>query len=686
MRLVKIITVIKYILLFGTVTLFVLNLHHTDGIRVVFASPIYYGTLLAYVGIVLAGLFVKNKKLFYIIFCLVTIISFAFLHLQRHDFSLSKLPLTKDYPETYCMTMKGIEMLKAGGVFGWDPSHLGGYPTAFTAATFITFPFLPFAFLGDFGYGLMNFLSWILFPYLVGRYAAVIFKDRLTAVYAMFFGALMFFAYYNRSLKWGNIHAYWGALFLLISLICYEYVKQEKKYSLILNVVSLCMLCYSYMFYFFIYCLLVMIDWCLAPSKKQLKRIGFTIGVTVLCSLHYWWYLFCYGEYARHSFIHYEPSDSLIRFPHSFGQAGKWLFNTLGFHKRYCHYYLVPLSLISLKSRRVRPLILGGVVVLGISYLAKTFSVNDMTWRILPQRIYYVLPIILPLVLAHWARRGSHLFPFLLICILAYPICKASFYSFPMGRSAEDYNRALVQKIRSLNDTNMILFENITFNNLLNQKWDRRYKMTWRAEHVYIAQYIAMQTDKKFYSTTHAGWHESVFRGNCINSGIFQGALISDVPISRLEYEFNKWGVRYLVLWNRYSKEYFASYPDKFAPIWNDEKWVIYQYDEAPREPLILQHGEGEILSETYFSKRIKLSDVRGGEEVIVRSNYFPSWRAFYKGQEIPVHNREGLLAFIVPDNGSYSIDLRFPKYFLFHWIALAALALTATVSHKRLI
>ena len=57
------------------------------------------------------------------------------------------------------------------------------------------------------------------------------------------------------------------------------------------------------------------------------------------------------------------------------------------------------------------------------------------------------------------------------------------------------------------------------------------------------------------------------------------------------------------------------------------------------------------------------LRDVRAGEPVVVRTRFYPAWRAFVDGREVPLSNRGGQLSFDAPASGSYTVRLEYPRY-----------------------
>jgi uncharacterized membrane protein YfhO len=76
------------------------------------------------------------------------------------------------------------------------------------------------------------------------------------------------------------------------------------------------------------------------------------------------------------------------------------------------------------------------------------------------------------------------------------------------------------------------------------------------------------------------------------------------------------------------------------------------------------------------YAKKVVLSGVEEGSRVTIRSNYFPAWKASYKGKDIPISSANGQLAFTAPASGNLTVDLKFPKYTALTIIAILALVL----------
>jgi len=84
--------------------------------------------------------------------------------------------------------------------------------------------------------------------------------------------------------------------------------------------------------------------------------------------------------------------------------------------------------------------------------------------------------------------------------------------------------------------------------------------------------------------------------------------------------------------------------------------------------------GAGELRNADWLGADVVLRDVRAREPVVVRTRFYPAWRAFVDGREVPLQDRGGQLSFDAPASGSYTVRLEYPRYRGLSILALFAL------------
>jgi hypothetical protein len=67
----------------------------------------------------------------------------------------------------------------------------------------------------------------------------------------------------------------------------------------------------------------------------------------------------------------------------------------------------------------------------------------------------------------------------------------------------------------------------------------------------------------------------------------------------------------------------------------------------------------------------VALTNVRTGDEIVVRANYYPAWRAHVGETNVDLYAAHGQIAFHAPRDGSYTVRLEYPRY---RWLSITAI------------
>ena len=126
-------------------------------------------------------------------------------------------------------------------------------------------------------------------------------------------------------------------------------------------------------------------------------------------------------------------------------------------------------------------------------------------------------------------------------------------------------------------------------------------------------------------------------------------------------------------VWSRASLGYLRAHPTLFTERWNSAEWHQFEYLAADTRAVWASTGAGTLISFDPLGGIVQLDGVRGGAEIIVRTNYYPAWTARLEstGEPIALHANNGQLAFLVPKDGSYRVVLAYPRR---TWLTLMAL------------
>jgi hypothetical protein len=182
---------------------------------------------------------------------------------------------------------------------------------------------------------------------------------------------------------------------------------------------------------------------------------------------------------------------------------------------------------------------------------------------------------------------------------------------------------------------------------------------------------------QRFYSQMIDGWVWNIFRGQVVGAGTFAGQLIDLTPPDEFAAEMRRWGVRHLFVWTDTSRNYLAR-GGHFVEQWRGGRWSDFEMTDPDVRSVVTARGSGELRSLDLLGADVALADVKAGDPVVVRANYYPAWRAFVDRQEVSLGNSNGQLAFTAPRDGSYVVRLEYPRY---RWLsALALLSVFAGV------
>ncbi len=191
----------------------------------------------------------------------------------------------------------------------------------------------------------------------------------------------------------------------------------------------------------------------------------------------------------------------------------------------------------------------------------------------------------------------------------------------------------------------------------------------------HVEQILGAATGRRFYAGLWDGWQWSPYRDQVLAGGAFKGRAIESVPAAAVTTELRKWGVRHLIVWSQASLAYLRKHPDLFAERWASGPWHAFEYLAADTRDVVTTSGTGQLVAFDPLGARIALDGVQAGAEVIVRTNYHPSWRAGVEGSggaAVRLMAVDGQLAFLAPRDGSYVVTLTYPRR---PWLVVLALA-----------
>jgi hypothetical protein len=176
---------------------------------------------------------------------------------------------------------------------------------------------------------------------------------------------------------------------------------------------------------------------------------------------------------------------------------------------------------------------------------------------------------------------------------------------------------------------------------------------------------------QRFYTQMWDGWIWSIFRGQVVGAGTFAGQAIEETPPTTFVAELQRWGVRHLFVWTDASRQYLAR-SGAFVELWRGRPWSHFELKDADTRQVVTTSGMGRLGALDFLSGNVELIDVAAGTPVVVRTNYYPAWRAHAGGREVPLYSAAGQMGFDAPASGTYTVRFEYPRY---RWLSFFALS-----------
>lgn len=602
--------------------------------------------------------------------------------LKFHPHQWGSVIFADDYTPGYAASLKGLEALREGGLFGWDSRVLGGYYMVSEVPMNRALFLLPFAaaFGPQAGYHMMIMMFFCAFPLLSFAYAHSIRLGRNASCGAFFFAAIFLIGFLNDILDWGMIDALMGLDFFILNLILFERKKSGGRMAGFYLSVSLAASMYAHITFFLCSMVVFTIELLSARSKPLFRQMAAVCIFSFFMTL---WYSFYFVYYHRFFISNPDVFDpSALSLADQFSDTLKCFARELNPFKAYL-WTSKPESLaITLGCVLVYSIFsIGGRLKTIVCYLAVFLVLCCMQFQvaaIVTSRALYCVQFFLAILLGQFVvkqieERRIHNLAIVLF-FLTPEFSSYTYHSMGHIKSIRQKWPEFYSTMSSL-DGNMVLLENIAHYSLVP---DDPIKSQPKPVNVHWESLVSYETNKRLFCTTMEGYHYSIYRGNALNSGVFRGKHINRYSPDEIASVLSKWGIQYLVLWSENSRKYFSSAPTLFRPVRSVDGWFVFEFLNADPRGVVIANGGGTYCDAGYFSKHLYLKNVVKGDTAIIRQNYFPSWKAWYCNKKLPVINSAGQLAVIAPATGSYTIELTFPKYPIFSWVALFAVAASA--------
>jgi hypothetical protein len=243
-------------------------------------------------------------------------------------------------------------------------------------------------------------------------------------------------------------------------------------------------------------------------------------------------------------------------------------------------------------------------------------------------------------------------------------------------QTLRDFDPPLIDRIASIDGGTLVLVE-ISPHRDMDRHPTRRSQTT--PFDVHFEGLLPGVAGQRFYSQMVDGWVWNIWRGQVVGAGTFRGLPIAETPPDAFVDEMRRWGVRHLFVWTDDTREYLRR-DSRFVERWRHGRWSHFEHANVTGAAVVAASGRGALRDLDWLGARIDLAGMKAGEEVVIRANYYPAWRATSGGRPVALFPRDGLLAFRAPDDGDYTVRLEYPRYRLLTMTALVSLIAGAIV------
>jgi len=587
----------------------------------------------------------------------------------------TEIPFKDDWTELFQMTVNGVALLRRGVVVGWNWWFLGGYPTSTDIAqNFGLLAFLPMTILGNtLGYHLLHAVLFVAVPVFVWwDLGAEEPETRILATaFACFFGT----GYLYTITSSGDTNSMVGVFCAGLALAGSHAARRGRRWGGPLMLAALTVALGSHAAFAVYAGLYLLLESIYFRDRAAFVRLALASGFAAIAALPVHWESLRYPEFVSFNNTVYQHGE-----PIRWGQFARNAFynvEILALPQRWFNDYrslanvwLLPMLLVAVTGRATRVGFYAACAVLTQALLRLNTPVAGAMF----DRIQHMLPLLVApamagLVLRHAGRRSVAI---AIAAVLSLYVAT----SFEPVRHVPDlraFDPPLIDRIAA-SDGSLVLVEVSPHRDMDSDPVRRTPRTPFDVHFEGLLPGLAGQ---RFYSQMIDGWVWNIFRGQVVGAGTFAGQLIDLTPPDEFAAEMRRWGVRHLFVWTDTSRNYLAR-GGHFVEQWRGGRWSEFEMTDPDVRSVVTARGSGELRSLDLLGADVALADVKAGDPVVVRANYYPAWRAFVDRQEVSLGNSNGQLAFTAPRDGSYVVRLEYPRY---RWLsALALLSVFAGV------
>ena len=588
--------------------------------------------------------------------------------------SWTEIPFEDDWTPLFQVAVNGVRLLERGAIMGWNWPFLGGYPASTDVAqSFAAHAFVPMQLFGDrVGFHVLH-AAWLLsIPLFV--WWDVRQEDRTLGLVA---GGLACFLVASISVtlgKSGDVNSLAGLFSAGLSLVGSRAARLGRRWGGPALLLGLTAGLYSHAAFVVYAAIFLALEAFYFRDRVAAGRLVVAGGFAFLAALPVHWESLRYPAYVSFNNVVFEPGRpvhwptalrllyynvEILALPH------RW-FND---YRSLVNIWVPVVLLVALQRGRTRAgfyawatLLTHALLRLNMGQLGAGFD-----------RVMHMLPLVAAAPLAAFLLRfsGTRALAASLAATMALYVA-VSFRPVRHVNSLREFNPPLMDRIIGL-DGNLVLVEVSPHRDMDRDPVGRSPRPRWN---VHFEGLLPTLAGQRFYTQIFDGWTWSIWRGQVLGAGAWNGRAIDRTPPERFRSEMRKWGVRHLLVWTDQSRRYLSA-AGGFVERWRQAPWSHFELLEADVRPVVVAGaGEGRLERPDPLGGDVRLEGVRAGQRVTVRTNYYPAWTARAGDRQVPLHAVDGQLSFNAPMDGAYTVRLEYPAR-----RGLSAFALVALVA-----
>jgi hypothetical protein len=587
-----------------------------------------------------------------------------------------QIPFKDDWTELFQQTVNGVRLMHRGSVVGWNWWLQGGYPTSTDIAqSFAALAIVPMTLAGErIGYHLLHAVMFLALPALV--WWDISREDRETGLVAAAFACVFTAGYFGTLGNSGDTNSLAGVFAATVALAGSRGARLGRMWGGPVLILGLTFALYSHVAFFVYAVIFLALEALYFRDRWAAIRLVAAVGVAGVAALPVHWESLRYPAYVSFNNTVFSPGApvdwllflqtvyyniEMLAFPH------RW-FND---YRSLVNVWLPALVVVALSPSRSRVGFYAWAAVLAQALL----RFNTSEAGALFDRIQHMLPVLAAPALAGFVLRfsGTRKLAIALVALIGLYV-GTSFVPVRHVPDLRAFDPPLIDRIATL-DGNMIVVEVSPHRDMDSDPVGRTPKTPFDVHFEGLLPGVAGQ---RFYSQMIDGWVWNVWRGQVLAAGTFAGRAIAGTPVDEFVAEMQRWGVRHLLVWTDASRDYLAG-SGRFVERWRGGLWSHFELTGADLRSVVTTSGGGRLSHLDFLGGDVELFDARAGEPVVIRTNYYPAWRAYEGDREVPLYSSDRQLAFRAPKSGSSVVRLEYPRYRWLSLLALSAFALGVT-------